>query len=849
MKQILYRTSVLFLVLCARTHAAEFSSHFTTTHDRVWIGSEYWANPMEDWLVQDGQLECTSNGSNRNIHVLTYQLGSKNEPFTAAVQIKLLDRGKATGSAGFRLGAKDDIDDYRAAALRGRGLDCGVTSDGQLFIQRHRAKIDRLPDSAQLRLTATPSDSNTYKLVLDLLNLETGQAIGSVSVSDVPADRLVGSVALVNNHPSIVNRKKRNAARFAFQRWTISGGKLEHHAERAFGPILWAMHSLSNSRTADGLVMKMTAQMPPMGEQYSQVVELEVNRNGTWHKIGRATIDPDARTSTFRIPKWNADQDVAYRLIYKTTTKDGQSVQQTYAGTVRRNPIDRTLVVGAFTGNQDTVFPNLEIAKNVEIQNPDLLFFSGDQIYEGVGGFGIIRQPADRAILNYLRKWYLFGWAFGPLMRDRVTICLPDDHDVYQGNLWGGGGRKISKEEWSSRLNGAMVVGGKGGYVQPAEMVNAVHRTQCSHHPDLYDPTPVKQGITVYYGDMVYGRVSFAIIGDREFKSGPVQVATWRGRADHMTDPNYDVKKMDLPGLKLLGDRQIDFLRHWSTDWRDSDMKVVLSETIFCNLANYHGGARQFVLADLDSNGWPQSGRDRALDAMRRGFAFHIAGDQHLASITQNGIDQFGDSGYAFCVPSIANAYPRSWLPDKEGRPVKNRPTGGAPNTGEYQDGFKNKITVFAIANPADKYRRGRTVSAQDKSSGYAIVRLDQVQRTITMECYHLLSDAANPKKSDQFPGWPKTIQMMDNYGRQATAWLPTLKVAGASNPVVQVIREETGEIVYTVRIKGKTFQPKVFESGSYTVRVGQPELNQWKTLKGLKGNSDKKRAGSVDCS
>jgi len=44
------------------------------------------------------------------------------------------DKGKSAGSAGFRIGARDEIDDYRAAALRGRGLDCGVTSDGQFFL-------------------------------------------------------------------------------------------------------------------------------------------------------------------------------------------------------------------------------------------------------------------------------------------------------------------------------------------------------------------------------------------------------------------------------------------------------------------------------------------------------------------------------------------------------------------------------------------------------------------------------------------------------------------------------------------------------------------------------------------
>ena len=53
----------------------------------------------------------------------------------------------------------------------------------------------------------------------------------------------------------------------------------------------------------------------------------------------------------------------------------------------------------------------------------------------------------------------------------------------------------------------------------------------------FHDPTPVQQGISVYYGDMVYGNVGFAILGDRQFKSGPQHVDTGSGRADHVKGP------------------------------------------------------------------------------------------------------------------------------------------------------------------------------------------------------------------------------------------------------------------------------------------------------------------------
>ena len=99
------------------------------------------------------------------------------------------------------------------------------------------------------------------------------------------------------------------------------------------------------------------------------------------------------------------------------------------------------------------------------------------------------------------------------------------------------------------------------------DFVNAVQRTQTAHHPAPFDPTPVEQGIGVYYGDMVYGRIGFAVLEDRKFKSGPEgKVNSWKGRPDHIRDPKFDTKSIDKDGLVLLGERQLKFLRHFAGD-------------------------------------------------------------------------------------------------------------------------------------------------------------------------------------------------------------------------------------------------------------------------------------------
>ena len=306
------------------------------------------------------------------------------------------------------------------------------------------------------------------------------------------------------------------------------------------------------------------------------------------------------------------------------------------------------------------------MAENIVRLDPDLIYFSGDQLYESHGGYGLIRDPAEPAILNYLRKYYMFGWSFREAMRDRPTICIADDHDVFQGNIWGEDGAPMDVQTGGASSN--------GGYREPARMVNVVHKTNTAHHPDFHDPTPVQQGISVYYGDMVYGDVGFAILGDRQFKSGPQHVDTGSGRADHVKDQNFQTSVLDKQGLHLLGSRQESFLKEWGKDWRGHKMKILLSQTVFAGVATHHGKYDGYLKADLDSGGWPQTPRNRAIDILRESKALHINGDQHLTTLSQYGVDKQRDSMWSFCTPAIAAGYPRWWRPDEVGMPAPKTP-------------------------------------------------------------------------------------------------------------------------------------------------------------------------------
>jgi hypothetical protein len=250
-----------------------------------------------------------------------------------------------------------------------------------------------------------------------------------------------------------------------------------------------------------------------------------------------------------------------------------------------------------------------------------------------------------------------------------------------------------------------------------------------------------------------------------------------------------------------------------------------------------HGSKTNRLLADLDCNGWPQTGRNQALAALRRALACHLCGDQHLAVVVQHGIEEFRDGPFGFTGPAMVNSYyGRWWWPADEKPGQRPIPGSPLPWTGDYLDGLYNRITMLAYANPELDSTTAMKAKQRDPSvnlgDGYGLIRFNKRVRTITFECWPRFADLDRGDAA-QFPGWPITIKMEDNDGRQVKGYLPELRFRGVSDPVVQVIRESDGEILYTQRIQGRSFHPRVFGPGTYTVKAGRDAPDAW-TAKGL---------------
>ena len=540
--------------------------------------------------------------------------------------------------------------------------------------------------------------------------------------------------------------------------------------------------------------LKLNAQFYPIKNFEPFLATLEILENGTWVEKVTAPIRYPGYTSLFRIENWDDTKEAKYRVVHNK--------KAFYDGIIRKNPIyKKEFTLAALTCN--STYPQhggdisrTDIVDNLKKIQPDLLFFSGDQVYDHAQ--------------HYL-YWLKFGRDFGDIIRNTPTICIVDDHDIGQGNIFGDGGKK------ATALNGI-----SGGYYRPAEYVKEVERAQTSHLPDPYDPTSIEQGIGVYYTNLNWGGISFAILEDRKFKSGLLDLPKYapdifpNGTRDAIFDPNVDTRKLDIPTAKLLGDRQLKFLEDWTTDWENAEMKTVLTQTIFAMVNNYTGKHDREIIADFDTNGWPQTGRNKALSVIRKSFSPMIGGDQHLATFVKHGIDDWGDAGYSFITPAIANYWMRWWDPKSPG---KNRDENSPKYTGDFLDGFQNKITVEAVANPSVKeIKEGGKLST--RVAGFGIIKYNKPDRTITFECWPRNVDITDPNQK-QYEGWPITISQFDNFNPRNYYELPKIQLS-EDDQVVTVRKSTSREVISSVRTNGKIYQPKVIEEASYTIEIGE---------------------------
>ncbi len=169
-------------------------------------------------------------------------------------------------------------------------------------------------------------------------------------------------------------------------------------AQEAFWPSDWKDTSAPLEQsvafalyTAHAGTLKMTAQLYPLADGVDRDVALSVRPRGAadapWREVARVRVDetpygwPQADVGRwlahFRVRDWDTTRDFDYRV----SAAGGAA---TFDGVVRRDPVERRVIKVASLSCNDNLNrgPRQDIVDNLRHQDPDLVFFAGDQSYD-----------------------------------------------------------------------------------------------------------------------------------------------------------------------------------------------------------------------------------------------------------------------------------------------------------------------------------------------------------------------------------------------------------------------------------------------------------------------------------
>ena len=134
--------------------------------------------------------------------------------------------------------------------------------------------------------------------------------------------------------------------------------------------VAFGMYTIANN------TLKLSAQLFPLYPDETRTVRLEVKEKDHWKEVQQQEVNDLGWSALFRIENWDASHDTPYRL------RHGE--QAMFEGLIRRDPVDKNeILVAALSCNSNKDRGMREnYVRNINHQNPDLVFFAGDQSYD-----------------------------------------------------------------------------------------------------------------------------------------------------------------------------------------------------------------------------------------------------------------------------------------------------------------------------------------------------------------------------------------------------------------------------------------------------------------------------------
>ena len=298
---ILPAIPILVLQTIVATVEPAASDHRTwdAVPDRTWLGTDFWANRLQDWRIRDGRVECIERRpkmAQRTAHLLTRSI-SNPDAIDGTLRISV-DTGAIdpTGGpdpkawSGLLIGAGNETIDHRLTAqvhhvpAEDGGLLCVVDETGRIELLRNdRPLVDQASWSISRTVTREqlPAVDGVQRDDLDVESDRPfhGRLDLSIDCKDGRCDlvaraidrqgRVRSTVRADNVDPSLIDGcialvSTRGRAGHWFDELKMEGSLLQRHDERAWGPVLMSQY------TIDEGTLKLTAQLPPLEQPTDQ---------------------------------------------------------------------------------------------------------------------------------------------------------------------------------------------------------------------------------------------------------------------------------------------------------------------------------------------------------------------------------------------------------------------------------------------------------------------------------------------------------------------------------------------------------------------------------------------------
>ncbi len=798
---------------------------WNTVSNRQWVGDDFWANRLQSWGIKEHKLYCFRPETNSTLHLLSTEIKG-DEAFSGTITLgrNTVSMRDSVGKSGLILGLSDTALNYLARStiqhffLKENGVWLGINEKKQLFIEELTSKRSVVSETLNSDLLSQMQKNGIA------LRFACERKNDSMQVSlflDATVLQFKVPLGIINGNITFVSNSSLYLSEYFFDDFSISGEGISVKKERKFGPISTCLYSFNEK------VLNFSVQLMSLGLRKTDSVKIELLSDNEWLFWQMLPVDTFLGQARLRDYSWFSDGPISYRARLK---RDSVFEGNYYEGKIAfPDATGDQLKIGVLSCNG---MPFIErtgmdywqiwkpyelLAKKYKKENPELVVFLGDQMYEARP----VPMEWDKKLypLDYQYRWLMWCLQFNDITKKLPSLIIMDDHDYFQGNLWGEKGDTISKNSAPKITPG--FIGDEtdwltenGGFIQTPEFLKYAVTLQTGHLPATSGAE--NKAVPDYYTTLKFKGIGIALLEDRKYKSAPMNalpdVPSYNG---FPFSDSVSSDSLNNTYAELLGYAQESMLENWSEEWSEEKMKIVFTQSVYSCLnsvrkgydpvtgknitINDTGKIATHLAKDMDSNGWPKYSRDEALRLVRKSGALLVGGDQHFPSVIQQGVDTWGDGPFAFTIPAVNNSYPRFWLPDSTDHFQGNH----------YTDGFGNKISMITYSNP----EKNETLPLwMNYAPGFAFVTCNKTKQSYSMDCWGF-SDTLN-----QYQGWPVKIKTQDNIYSSSPYSTVKIKVKGVKLPLVSVIDFESGKILYSLRCNNQRL--KVPYPGTFKLLV-----------------------------